>query len=277
MVTQIQTPTSISRNADKSSLCVGSSVSSVWSRLLLVIYSVQQSSSFACYQPTYWPQMCCQSVLPPPHPQPLLPGLHVRGITTDHPLYQGSYSAVASVLAWLLCWYVSYSSGRISFFLKPPRQLRQKTHSLKVQPLCLILLKYNLSLTCKQLIVWFDLLSTSKPVAILIRGMVCIKKNPTSLLLFRFCQLKKRSQILSVGSPFHEKLPSPFFFFLTRASYVRARKQINKQKVTPLRKSGITARKLQHNYLVNTWHQWNTYCILGLIRKYRGRRQEVGE
>lgn len=75
--------------------CVGASVSSLWSSLLLVIYSFQQSSNSAGYHPAYWPQMCCQSVLP-------LPGLHVRRINPEPPTSRTD--TLLQHQGWHGCW-----------------------------------------------------------------------------------------------------------------------------------------------------------------------------
>lgn len=119
-----KTPTSISRNAGKNSLCVGSSVSSVWSRLLSVIYSVRPSSGFACYQPTYRPPDV-SSVCSPPAWPPCRRGL------PQNPHYRGWYSSFNARLISFL------QLGDMSCILKPPQPLRWKRESPKVQRLSL--------------------------------------------------------------------------------------------------------------------------------------------
>lgn len=123
-----KTPSSIRRNNEKESLCV-SSVQWVWSKPLLVIYSVQQSSSFACYHPTYWPQMCCQPVLP-------LLGLHVRGITTEPPQPPPHPRPQPTGLILRCSISVGMSAGLICFLqLRPHLKQQHRTQEMTTSPL----------------------------------------------------------------------------------------------------------------------------------------------
>lgn len=218
-------------------LCVGSSVSSAWSRRLLVIYSVQQSSGFACFQPSYRPPRCAGSVFSP------CP--HIRGITTETPPppYTGLMLSVASMTAGLFL--------TVQALWVTSRRPHDHWEWTKRRSCPLILLKSKLSLSHEANYLFdFDPLSISTPVASLILGL----KKQT--------HLHYSSTFVNVRNLFHAvSLYQVFFFFGVFPSEHFIQEPESKNWSHFLKR---TAGELQRNDRAN-WIGFDK--ILGFIRK----------